>query len=104
MLQDLLPQLMGSEAQLRESWSVRPWWETADMISASIAETTELCRSQTLPMAEIKALWLVQLRAQNIIRDLREQWRSDPAEMSRLRSAWQTIAQELRSRGVESRE
>jgi hypothetical protein len=104
MLQDLLPQLMASEAELRESWSARPWWEVADVITASIADTTELCASQTLPIVEVKALWLAQLRAQKIILDLRDEWRSDPAEMRRLHSTWRSIAQELRSKGVESRQ
>src|SRR5713226_3970504 len=71
-----LYELIDSEASLRVHVSGRAWWELADILAEAITTVTQLCATQALPIAEIKALWLALLRVFNIVLELEAEWKT----------------------------
>src|SRR6266699_3519663 len=70
----------------RARLATRPWWEVADLLASDIRFTTQLCTTLTLPIAEIKALWLLHLETFEIFKTLHEAWHSEPPLANRMAS------------------
>jgi len=81
------------EAAFRERLSVYPWWELADELTAEIDATARLCRTFTLPLVEIKALWLSHCIVFQLILERADEWISQRRPME---------AQEINSRRADS--